>query len=58
MKCLNFEVDVIDFEWGEGVDLDIFKKKLYVDYIYEVKVVCVVYNEMVMGVMINFSVVC
>lgn len=57
MKRLNFEVDVIDSEWGEGVDLDILKKKLHADHTHEVKAVCVVHNETATGVTTNLSAV-
>uniref|UniRef100_A0A7I4A4D1 Aminotransferase class V domain-containing protein n=1 Tax=Physcomitrium patens TaxID=3218 RepID=A0A7I4A4D1_PHYPA len=50
MKRLNFDVDVIDCEGGEGVDLDILRQKLEADQAHVVKAVCVVHNETSTGV--------
>ncbi|KAG0627882.1 hypothetical protein M758_2G235100 [Ceratodon purpureus] len=50
MKRLNFDVDVIESEWGEGVNLDILLQKLQADHSHAVKAVCVVHNETSTGV--------
>ena len=50
MKRLNFDVDVIESEWGEGVNLDILQQKLQADRSHAVKAVCVVHNETSTGV--------
>lgn len=50
MTRLNFNVDVIECEWGEGVDLAILKQKLQGDHKHAVKAVCVVHNETSTGV--------
>lgn len=58
MQWYNFDVDVVDCEWGVGVDLEILKQKLQLDYFYFVKVVCIVYNEIFMGVINDIGVMC
>ena len=50
MQRYNFDVDVVDCEWGAGVDLDILKRKLEADSSHSVKAVCVVHNETSTGV--------
>jgi hypothetical protein len=50
MKRLNFDVDVIESEWGAGADLTLLKKKLSADYAHSIKAVCIVHNETSTGV--------
>jgi alanine-glyoxylate transaminase/serine-glyoxylate transaminase/serine-pyruvate transaminase len=50
MQRYNFDVDVVDCEWGTGVDLDNLKQKLQSDWSHSVKAVCVVHNETSTGV--------
>lgn len=50
MQRLRFDVDVVDCEWGSGVDLDLLKAKLAADRSHNVKAVCVVHNETSTGV--------
>ena len=55
MKRLNFDVDVIESDWGEGVNLDILQQKLLADRSHAVKAVCVVHNETSTGVTSDLS---
>ncbi|XP_024359502.1 serine--glyoxylate aminotransferase [Physcomitrium patens] len=50
MQRYNFDVDVVDCEWGAGIDLDVLKQKLVSDRSHSVKAVCVVHNETSTGV--------
>lgn len=50
MQRLNFDVDVVDVEWGAGVDLAVLRRKLQSDTKHEIKAVCVVHNETATGV--------
>jgi len=57
MQRLNFDVDVVECEWGAGADLDVLKQKLESDYSKSVKAVCVVHNETSTGVTNNIGTV-
>jgi alanine-glyoxylate transaminase/serine-glyoxylate transaminase/serine-pyruvate transaminase len=50
MQRYNFDVDVIECEWGAGADLALLKQKLQADRAHSVKAVCVVHNETSTGV--------
>jgi len=50
MQRYNFDVDVIECEWGDGADLELLKQKLQSDYSHSVKAICVVHNETSTGV--------
>lgn len=50
MTRLQYDVDVIDSEWGEGVNLEVLKQKLQADHDHSVKAICVVHNETATGV--------
>ncbi|KAH7423637.1 hypothetical protein KP509_12G065300 [Ceratopteris richardii] len=50
MQRLNFDVDVVDVDWGAGVDPAVLRGKLQADYNHEIKAVCVVHNETATGV--------
>eukprot|EP00243_Klebsormidium_subtile_P004342 TRINITY_DN18318_c0_g1_i1.p1 TRINITY_DN18318_c0_g1~~TRINITY_DN18318_c0_g1_i1.p1 ORF type:complete len:403 (-),score=105.89 TRINITY_DN18318_c0_g1_i1:380-1588(-) len=50
MQRLNFDVDVVDSEWGAGANLDVLQSKLASDHGHEIKAVCVVHNETSTGV--------
>ena len=50
MQRYNFDVDVIECEWGAGADLELLKQKLQADRSHSVKAVCVVHNETSTGV--------
>eukprot|EP00897_Mesotaenium_endlicherianum_P000507 jgi/Mesen1/10457/ME000082S09959 len=45
MERLNFDVDVVDCEWGAGVDMAVLRQKLHSDRQHQIKAVCVVHNE-------------
>lgn len=55
MKRLNFDVDVVQCEWGTGVDLGILREKLEADKEHKVKALCVVHNETATGVTNNLA---
>lgn len=57
MQRLNFDVDVVECEWGAGADLDVLKQKLESDYSKSIKAVCVVHNETSTGVTNNIGTV-
>ncbi|KAH9539967.1 hypothetical protein CY35_15G083900 [Sphagnum magellanicum] len=57
MNRLNFNVDVIESEWGAGADLATLSKKLSADYSHSVKAVCIVHNETSTGVTNNLAAV-
>ena len=50
MQRLNFDVDVVDVEWGYGIDLGVLRQKLQADTRHEIKAVCAVHNETATGV--------
>jgi alanine-glyoxylate transaminase/serine-glyoxylate transaminase/serine-pyruvate transaminase len=43
-------VDVVDIEWGAGIDLDDLKSRLQADKSHSVKALAVVHNETSTGV--------
>jgi len=55
MTTLHYEVDVMDSEWGEGVNLAVLKRKLLNDRSHKVKAICVVHNETSTGVTTNLE---
>ncbi|KAJ7294340.1 hypothetical protein O6H91_Y264900 [Diphasiastrum complanatum] len=50
MQRLKLDVDVVDSEWGTGVDLGILKKKLDEDSDFAIKALCIIHNETSTGV--------
>lgn len=50
MQRLKFNVDVVDCDWGAGVEPEVLRQKLLADYGHQVKAVCVVHNETATGV--------
>lgn len=50
MQRYNFDVDVIECEWGTGADLELLRQKLQADRSHSVKAICVVHNETSTGV--------
>eukprot|EP00250_Pteridium_aquilinum_P010087 c19146_g1_i1 orf=261-1466(+) len=50
MQRLNFDVDVVDLDWGAGVDLAVVRQKLQADPDHHIKAVCCVHNETATGV--------
>eukprot|EP00252_Welwitschia_mirabilis_P001696 TRINITY_DN1160_c0_g1_i3.p1 TRINITY_DN1160_c0_g1~~TRINITY_DN1160_c0_g1_i3.p1 ORF type:complete len:311 (+),score=53.95 TRINITY_DN1160_c0_g1_i3:906-1838(+) len=55
MQRLNFDVDVVQCEWGTGVDLQDLRRRLESDYAHRVKALCVVHNETATGVTNNLA---
>ncbi|XP_043691541.1 serine--glyoxylate aminotransferase-like [Telopea speciosissima] len=54
---LNFDVDVVESEWGQGANLDILASKLAADTAHTIKAVCIVHNETATGVTNNMAAV-
>lgn len=54
---LNFNVDVIESEWGQGANLDILASKLAADSAHTIKAICIVHNETATGVTNNLATV-
>jgi hypothetical protein len=49
-KQLNFNVDVVESDWGESANLDILESKLASDKTHDIKAICIVHNETTTGV--------
>jgi alanine-glyoxylate transaminase/serine-glyoxylate transaminase/serine-pyruvate transaminase len=49
-KQLNFNVDVVESDWGESANLDILESKLASDKTHAIKAICIVHNETTTGV--------
>ncbi|KAG6481119.1 hypothetical protein ZIOFF_053508 [Zingiber officinale] len=56
-KRLNFNVDVIESDWGQGANLDALASKLQADWSHSIKAVCIVHNETATGVTNNLATV-
>ncbi|CAH9050521.1 unnamed protein product [Cuscuta europaea] len=54
---LNFNVDVVESEWGQGANLDILGSKMAADTAHSIKAVCIVHNETTTGVTNNLAMV-
>ncbi|KAM7461329.1 hypothetical protein LguiA_029450 [Lonicera macranthoides] len=54
---LNFNVDVVESEWGRGADLDVLASKLAEDTAHTIKAICIVHNETATGVTNNLATV-
>ncbi|WOL17199.1 serine--glyoxylate aminotransferase [Canna indica] len=54
---LNFNVDVIESDWGQGANLEILASKLQSDWSHTIKAVCIVHNETATGVTNNLAAV-
>lgn len=52
---LNFNVDVVESEWGQGANLDVLESKLAVDGAHTIKAICIVHNETATGVTNDLS---
>lgn len=52
---LNFNVDVVESEWGQGANLDVLASKLAADRSHTIKAVCIVHNETATGVTNNLA---
>ncbi|CAN8258001.1 unnamed protein product [Cochlearia groenlandica] len=56
-KRLNFDVDVVESEWGQGANLQILASKLSQDHTHTIKAICIVHNETATGVTNDISAV-
>ncbi|KAI7992574.1 Serine--glyoxylate aminotransferase [Camellia lanceoleosa] len=56
-RRLNFNVDVIESEWGQGANLEVLASKLAADTVHTVKAICIVHNETATGVTNNLAAV-
>ena len=54
---LNFKVDVVESEWGQGANLEILAEKIAADRAHTIKAVCIVHNETATGVTNNLATV-
>ncbi|KAK4275679.1 hypothetical protein QN277_018719 [Acacia crassicarpa] len=52
---LNFNVDVVESEWGRGADLDVLESKIASDRSHSIKAICIVHNETATGVTNNMA---
>lgn len=52
---LNFNVDVVESEWGRGADLDVLESKIASDRSHSIKAICIVHNETATGVTNNLA---
>lgn len=43
-QSLNFNLNVIESEWGRGANLDVLASKLAADPSHSIKAVCIVHN--------------
>jgi len=56
-KRLNFDVDVIESDWGQGANLEVLASKIAEDKSHTIKAVCIVHNETATGVTNNLATV-
>ncbi|KAL6006313.1 Serine--glyoxylate aminotransferase [Asimina triloba] len=54
---LNFNVDIIESDWGQGANLDVLESKLAADRAHTIKAICIVHNETATGVTNNLAAV-
>ena len=52
---LNFNVDVVESDWGQGANLDVLESKLASDGAHTIKAICIVHNETATGVTNDLS---
>lgn len=52
---LNFNVDVVESDWGQGANLDVLESKLATDGGHTIKAICIVHNETATGVTNDLS---
>ena len=52
---LNFNVDVVESDWGQGANLDVLESKLAADGGQTIKAICIVHNETATGVTNDLS---
>ncbi|KAI8002780.1 Serine--glyoxylate aminotransferase [Camellia lanceoleosa] len=53
---LNFNVDVVESDWGQGANLEVLASKLVADSAHTIKAICIVHNETATGVTNNLAV--
>ncbi|EOA30730.1 hypothetical protein CARUB_v10013869mg [Capsella rubella] len=56
-KRLNFNVDVVESDWGQGANLQVLASKLSEDASHSIKAICIVHNETATGVTNDISAV-
>ncbi|KAH0934713.1 hypothetical protein HID58_011830 [Brassica napus] len=56
-KRLNFNVDVVESDWGQGANLQVLASKLSEDQNQSIKAICIVHNETATGVTNDISAV-
>lgn len=56
-KRLNFDVDVVESDWGQGANLEVLASKIAEDKSHTIKAVCIVHNETATGVTNNLATV-
>lgn len=54
---LNFNVDVVESDWGQGANLEILAEKIAADTAHTIKAICIVHNETATGVTNNLATV-
>ncbi|KAF5930284.1 hypothetical protein HYC85_031157 [Camellia sinensis] len=54
---LNFNVDVVESDWGQGANLEVLASKLAADSAHTIKAICIVHNETATGVTNNLAAV-
>lgn len=54
-KRLNFNVDVVESEWGQGANLEVLASKIAADSSHTIKAICIVHNETATGVTNNLA---
>lgn len=52
---LNFNVDVVESDWGQGANLEVLASKLAADTGHTIKAICIVHNETATGVTNNLA---
>ncbi|KAL0370320.1 UNVERIFIED_CONTAM: Serine--glyoxylate aminotransferase [Sesamum angustifolium] len=50
----NFNVDVVESEWGQGANLDVLASKIAEDTAHTIKAICICHNETATGVPITW----
>ncbi|KAF3657732.1 Serine--glyoxylate aminotransferase [Capsicum annuum] len=56
-KRLNFDVDVVESDWGQGANLEVLASKIAADKSHTIKAICIVHNETATGVTNNLATV-
>ncbi|GFZ20727.1 alanine:glyoxylate aminotransferase [Actinidia rufa] len=56
-RRLNFNIDVIQSDWGQAANLEVFASTLAADTGHNIKAICIVHNETTTGVVNNLAAV-